>query len=119
MKWLPDVTPDKYGDAWNYLTLRLDNPRAGKAVSQLRNAEIIQRKARDILRACRYTPLTAQDPGIIHITANPKPRSPVLMVSYDTGADIADGYHRVNAAYLEDPEQEIPLKIVPAQEDTR
>ena len=37
--------------------------------------------------------------------------SPVLVVSGETGADIADGYHRVSLVYRLEPYAEIPLKL--------
>jgi hypothetical protein len=37
--------------------------------------------------------------------------SPVLVLSADTGADIADGYHRVSLVYRIDPYAEVPLKL--------
>ena len=40
-----------------------------------------------------------------------KELSPVLIVSGETGADIADGYHRVSLVYRLDPYGEVPLKL--------
>jgi hypothetical protein len=37
--------------------------------------------------------------------------SPVLVVSAERGADIADGYHRVSLVYRIDAYGEIPLKL--------
>jgi hypothetical protein len=39
------------------------------------------------------------------------PLSPVLVVSFDDGGDIADGYHRVSAAYQTDPYTPVPARI--------
>ena len=54
------------------------------------------------------------DPGVMKDlikVIEGKALSPVLAVRAETGADIADGYHRVSLVYRIDPYGEIPLKI--------
>jgi len=68
----------------------------------------------DILRACRREPLPLNDPGVLRDLvklASGEKLSPVLVMSFDEGADIADGYHRVSLAYALDPFAAIQLRI--------
>jgi hypothetical protein len=43
--------------------------------------------------------------------AEGKKLSPILVVSFDDGAEIADGYHRVSLAYALDPFGTVPLRL--------
>jgi hypothetical protein len=111
--WLKDVVDHDFEAAYNYLSLRLDENRAKLAVKALRKAEITTRRANDILRACGYAPLPLSDPGVHKdlLKSGDKKLSPVLVVSFDRGGDIADGYHRVSLAYNIDPFADVPLRI--------
>jgi hypothetical protein len=84
-------------------------------VKKLRAAEITQRRANDVLRACGRDPLDLDDPGVrrdLVTIAQGNKLSPVLIVyEKDGGPDIADGYHRVSLAYRLDPFAVIPLCI--------
>jgi hypothetical protein len=84
-------------------------------VKKLRAAEITQRRANDVLRACNREPLNLDDLGIrrdLVTIAQGKKLSPILVVyDKDGGPDIADGYHRVSLAYRLDPFAVIPLCI--------
>ncbi len=114
-QWLPDVAAHDYEAARNYLTLRLDEHRADVAIAALRaSGHVEQRRANDIIRACGLPALPREDPGVAKNLAKikaGKKLSPVLLVSYGYGGDIADGYHRVSAAYLLDPYGLVPLRI--------
>ena len=114
IKWLDDVVEDDYKAAENYLTLLLDGMRAKQVVNTLRTGKITHRRANDILRAAYREPLTESDPGVAstrkHL-AQGKELSPVLLVSFDHSGDIADGYHRVSAAYNDDPFDTVPCRI--------
>jgi hypothetical protein len=114
IRWLDDVAAHDYDAALDYLTLKLDRPRAETMVAALRalpGPEL--RRANDILRACGLPPLPRDDPGVArHLRKDArKPLSPVLVVSFDDGGDIADGYHRVSAAYQLDPYTPVPARI--------
>lgn len=113
--WLGDVAEKDYAAALAYLTLKLDAPRAKAVVHALRKADVIEwRRANDILRACGLQPLPASDPGVARTrrrVRRGRKLSPVLMVSYSFGGDIADGYHRVSAAYWENPFVLVPARI--------
>ena len=90
---------------------------AGKAknlVKRLKHVSVTERRANDILRACGLEPLPLNDPGVLRdlvTLASGEKLSPVLVVSFDEVADIADGYHRVSLAYALDPFAAVPLRI--------
>ncbi len=62
--WEEDAAPHDFEAALAYLSLRYDEERAEKLVKRLRAAEVTQRRANDILRACRREPLELDDPGV-------------------------------------------------------
>lgn len=114
IKWLDEVAEHDYAAAEAYLSLKIDSEAAGKAVKRLRKASLITRRANDILRAAGLTAAPLDDPGVmkdlIKIIEG-KRLSPVLVVSGDGAADIADGYHRVSLVYRIDAYGVIPLKL--------
>ena len=70
--------------------------------------------ARPILRASGHEPLPLNDPGVLKDlvkVASGGKLSPVLVVSRDDGAEIADGYHRVSLTYALDPFAAVPVRI--------
>jgi hypothetical protein len=114
IKWLDDVADHDYAAAEAYLSLKLDVESAGKVVKRLRKAPISRRRANDILRAAGLTPAPLDDPGVMKDlikVIESKELSPVLVVSGEAGADIADGYHRVSLVYRLDPYGVVPLKL--------
>jgi hypothetical protein len=114
IRWLDAVADHDYDAAEAYLSLKIDSEAAGKAVKRLRKASIISRRANDILRAAGLTAAPLDDPEVmkdlIKIIEG-KELSPVLVISGDGAADIADGYHRVSLVYRIDPYGEVPLKL--------
>jgi hypothetical protein len=114
IKWLEDVADHDYDAAEAYLSLKLDEEAVHKTVKRLRSASLTARRANDILRAAGLTPAPLDDPGVMKDlikVVEGKHLSPVLVVSAESGADIADGYHRVSLVYRIDPYGEVPLKI--------
>ena len=111
--WLDDVEDHDYEAACHYLSLRFDDKRADLYVTHLKAVVVEQRRANDILRACLLKPLPLEDPGVKKNMAKIKKgkrMSPVLVVSFDDHGDIADGYHRVSAAYHISPYDMVPLR---------
>jgi hypothetical protein len=114
IKWLDDVANHDYDAAEAYLSLKFDKETVHKTVKRLRNASVTKRRANDILRAARLAAAPLDDPGVMKDlikVIEGKHLSPVLVVSDETRADIADGYHRVSLVYRIDPYGEIPLKL--------
>jgi hypothetical protein len=114
IKWLEDVADHDYAAAEAYLSLKLGSEAVREAVKRLRKAPLTTRRANDILRAAGATAAPLDDPGVmkdlIKVIEGTQ-LSPVLVVSAESGADIADGYHRVSLAYRIDAYAEIPLKL--------
>jgi hypothetical protein len=113
IEWLKDVVDHDFEAAYNYLSLRLDADRAKVAVKALKKTEVTTRRANDILRACGYTALPLTDPGVHKdlLKSGHTKLSPILVVSFAHGGEIADGYHRVSLAYNIDPFADVPLRI--------
>lgn len=114
IKWQDDVADHDYEAALNFLTLRLDPARAKIAVRRLKRAKVTCRRANDILRATGHAALPMTDPGVERnrkkVWAGKK-LSPILVLSFSYGGDIADGYHRCSLAYNLDPFGEVPLRL--------
>ena len=112
--WLDDVAKHDYDAAYNYLSLKFDDKRAGEIVDRLKKAKVTPRRANDILRATGLPALPLTDPGVrkdlLKLLSGEK-LSPVLVWAQQPGADIADGYHRVSLAYNIDPFISVPLRL--------
>jgi hypothetical protein len=114
IRWKKDVAAHDFDAAEAFLSIRLTPENAERLVSRLKDASLTERRANDILRACRREPLPLNDPGVLRDLvklASGEKLSPVLVVSFDEVADIADGYHRVSLAYALDPFAAVPLRI--------
>jgi hypothetical protein len=114
IKWLDDVADHDYDAAEAYLSLKFDKEVVRKTVKRLRHASLTTRRANDILRAAGLTAAPLDDPGVMKDlikVIEGKHLSPVLVVSAEVSADIADGYHRVSLVYRIDPYGEVPLKL--------
>jgi hypothetical protein len=113
-RWLEDVAEHDFDAAFDYLSLRLSMREADIIVRRLRDTKVVERRANDILRACGYKALSLDDPGVQREedkVSGKKRLSPILVVSYDFGGDIADGYHRTCYAYNADPYMNVPLRL--------
>jgi hypothetical protein len=113
--WLEDVEDHDYEAAFDFLRIRVGEKRAKALVKSLREVELVEMRANDILRACDLTALDIDDPGTHHNmvkTILRKPLSPVLVVSLANGTStIADGYHRVSWAYRISPWVVVPGRL--------
>jgi hypothetical protein len=116
-KWLRNVEKHDYAAADSYLSLVYPARQAGKLVTQLRSASLVQFKAKDIFRASRLSLLGVSNS---HVERDGKKMksgiglSPLLLVRDKRARTviIADGYHRLCAVYQFDEDAMIPCKIV-------
>ncbi|MDQ6819460.1 MAG: hypothetical protein M3076_03830 [Actinomycetota bacterium] len=111
--WLVLPEHHDYQAAEEYLRLALSPEHAERAARELRHAKHTRSwKAKDILRAAQLEPLPADNEGVAVKLAKvreSKPLSPVLLVQREDGPLIvADGYHRISAAHLQDESAEVP-----------
>jgi len=119
VRWKDEPDEHDYPAAQDYLSLLLPDAAAADAVARLRQAPIVHRKAKDLLRASR---LGILPPDNVHVANDLKkvkrgqPLSPVLLVrgSLPNGVDltIADGYHRICASHHLSENADIPCRIV-------
>jgi hypothetical protein len=117
IKWREDVAEHDYAAAQAYLSLKLTEAAAHKAVAHLRKAKLTTRRANDILRAAGLDTAPLDDPGVVKDlikVIEGKALSPVLVVTGADGTDIADGFHRVSLVYRVDPYGVVPLKLANA-----
>jgi ribosomal 50S subunit-associated protein YjgA (DUF615 family) len=115
-QWLADASDDDYAAATHFLSL-LDSPdHVDKAVAKLRAAHVTEFKATDLLRAAQLLVPEADDRPTreqIEKIKNGKAISPVLLVRVEAlrKVIIADGFHRVCAAYRLDPDVSVHCKL--------
>ena len=113
--WLTDPEEHDFPAAADYLELLFTIEESKIFTDKLRKAVTIVKKAKDILRASAL-PLLPQDN--IHVTQNLKKvkkgnkLSPILLVRNDNKLIIADGYHRICAAYYLSEDLQIPCRLV-------
>lgn len=117
IKWLELPEEHDYPAAESYLNLVYDSKSAASIVQQLKAAAMSEFKAKDIFRASGLSLLGVSNShvgkNIKKIQAG-KALSPLLLVRDKTNGKvvIADGYHRMCAAYTVDEDALIPCKIV-------
>lgn len=117
VQWLDDANEGDYTAAAHYLSL-LDLPKnVDKAVAEMRAASIAEFKATDLLRAAQLAVPKSDDRPTreqIKKIKNGDAISPVLLMR--AGAlkkvIIADGFHRVCAAFRIDPDVVLHCKLV-------
>ena len=115
--WLEDVEEHDYPAAESYLRLIYDNKKASKIVKNLRNAAIVEFKAKDIFRASSLSLLGVSNSHVEKDSAKISKGtalSPLLLVRDSSLGKvvIADGYHRMCAIYLVNEDALIHCKIV-------
>jgi hypothetical protein len=94
-----------------------DEQSSASLIKKVKKAEVLQFKAKDIFRASGL-PLLGRNNS--HVKADQKrlvagkKLSPLLLVRQTSNGKviIADGYHRLCAAYSLDEDASIPCKIV-------
>jgi hypothetical protein len=117
IRWEDDVAEHDYAAAHAYLSLKLTVAETDKVVNRLRKAELITRRANDLLRASGLNAAPLDDPGVVKDlikVIEGRSLSPVLVVGGAGGTDIADGFHRVSLVYRLDPYGEVPLRLADA-----
>jgi len=104
-----------YSAAKSYLSLLVGSAEAAKLVRALRSQKTLEHyAAKDILRASGLALLPSDDADVaadIEKVKDARKLSPVLLVR-GTPLWVADGYHRVCAAYHIGEQAEIPCRAV-------
>ena len=117
INWLSAVEEHDYPAAASFLSLIYDEPRVDDLIARLRNAAVVQFKAKDIFRASTLSLLGVSNS---HVDKDRRKidkgvaLSPLLLVRDEVNGKviIADGYHRMCAIYGVDEDAWIHCKIV-------
>jgi hypothetical protein len=119
VKWRDKPQAKDFDAGAAYLRLILPEREAAAVVAKFRRAKTIKQLPKNIERASGLPLLTAKDPEVsdkLKKLKKGEPLSPILLIrgSLSSGMrlTIADGYHRVCAAYIIDQEAEIPCRLV-------
>jgi hypothetical protein len=117
--WLSKPATDDYHASRNYLTLHFSERVAAALVRNLHKASVIEREAKDLLRASQTHLLDRDDS---HVSSQLKKikkgekMSPVLLVRGDgqrgVTLTIADGHHRICASWYFDEDAPIACCLV-------
>ena len=116
-RWSNEPNENDYAAAESFLTLIYDEKSTASFVKKLKKAEVQQFEAKDVFRASGLPLLGINNS---HVKADQKKLvagknlSPLLLVRQSSSGTviIADGYHRLCAAYSLDEDASIPCKIV-------
>ena len=116
--WKDEPDDHDYPAAADYLSLLMPDAAAKELSDRLRMAQLVRRKAKDLVRASR---LPILGPDNFHVAADlekvkkGRPLSPVLLVRGRLGGGVdltvADGYHRICASHHLDEDADIPCRI--------
>ena len=117
VQWLSEPEDHDYPAAGSYLRLLYAEDRVASMVDRLKNAPVIQFKAKDIFRASRLSLLGVSNS---HVDKDRKKikkgeaLAPLLLVRDEATGRlvIADGYHRLCAIYGFDEDVWIHCKII-------
>lgn len=119
VQWKAEPEEHDYPAALSYLSLLAAADQVERILADLKSAEIVQIKAKDLIRASGLTLLppknfhVARDLRKIH---KEKVLSPVLLVrgigDRNLPLTIADGYHRICAVYWNSEDDFVHAKMV-------
>jgi hypothetical protein len=116
--WKKEPERGDYDAALAYLSLIYGPSRVKALVRSLRSAPLIDRSAKDLLRASGLPLLPADDPSVkedLKKISKGKPLEPVLLVTGDMSKGVplvvADGYHRICAVYHYDEDARVASRM--------
>ena len=117
--WQDDANPDDYEAAGHYLALVDNQKNIDKTLADLKAGTIVEYKATDLLRAAQLIVPKADDRPTreqIKKIRHGEPVSPVLLVRVPAlrKVIVADGFHRICAAYRIDPDVVLHCKLAGA-----
>ncbi len=113
--WLKNPEEHDFPAATDYLELLFTPEECRVLIDKLKNAPTIIKKAKDIFRASSL-PLLPDDN--IHVKQDLKKvkkgnkLSPILLVRHNNKLIIADGYHRMCAAYHLSEDEDVPCRLI-------
>jgi hypothetical protein len=117
--WKDQPDEHDFPAAADYSSLLFPASVVAEIVAELKDADTIYRKAKDLMRASRLALLPAESPEVAAELKKVKRGellSPVLLVRGHAAAGlpliVADGYHRICASYHLSEDADIPCRIV-------
>lgn len=117
--WSAEPGEHEYEAAYCFLTLVMREEEAHETVQALREAPVVAREAKDLLRASGLDSVPADNRKVAKKLRKLEagiPLAPVLLVrgrlEDGTHLTIADGFHRICAAMARAPGACIPTKLV-------
>lgn len=120
LPWGDKVDDGHFDDAYDYLTLHWLPAQAGPAVAALREADVVKYHPGDLLRAADLQPLSLDDALVrreIRKAIGDGEFQPVLVINLPQGVVIADGYHRLSAAYALAPKEKASALLAPSSKE--
>lgn len=119
VSWAEGPADHDYPAAASYLRLLAGPALVDVLTGLLSQAPTVHQHAKDILRAAVLPLLPADDPEVakdLKKIVKGKPLAPILLVRGELATNravlIADGYHRVCAAYHHSEDTQIPCRLV-------
>jgi hypothetical protein len=117
IRWLGEPEEHNYPAAESYLSLVYPEDKAMTCVRALRQAKVVEYKAKDLFRASRLSLLGVSNS---HVETDRKKilagreLSPLLLVRDPAHGKVvvADGYHRLCSVYMFNEDALIPCKII-------
>jgi hypothetical protein len=115
--WLADPEDKDYAAAESFLSMLIKPSSLTEVIQRLHSAPLAHWAAKDILRAADLPPLkpkqSAEVAEKLYKVRHSIPISPVLAVGgLHQSLVIADGYHRVSAAYRVDEDSLVPGRLL-------
>jgi hypothetical protein len=118
VQWETTADKDNAQDASNYLGMFKKQKNADRIIDDLKNTNLVNFKAKDILRAAGLQPQPKDDAHVqvaLQLIANGTPLTPVYLLrgklKHGIPVTIADGYHRISAAFWTDPSTDVSAYI--------
>jgi hypothetical protein len=119
LRWAAEPREKDFRAAASYLSLVLPEARAGRSWSGSARARTVHHQAKDLERASGMKLLPPDDPEVVSKPKKSRKRAPLTPVLLVRGAldarhplVIADGFHRICAAYHVDRNAPIPCRSV-------
>ena len=119
LEWSEKGEAEDYQAAVSFLSLLCSVSKANALVKKLRSSSLVRHPAKDLLRAANLPLLPDDDAHVdndLKRIQKAKPLAPVLLIRGDLASGlplaVADGYHRICAAYYFDEAAMIACQIV-------
>jgi hypothetical protein len=118
LEWAERAEADDLDAAVKYLSLLCSDTEAAALVKSLRDSNLVEHEAKDLLRAAQLPLLPRDEPHVdedLKRIRKSKALAPVLLVRGDLARGrpliVADGYHRICAVYYFDESAPIRCRI--------